>query len=106
MLYSLTFLRLLTRCGINFMDPKDVSSYPQVICSRGGGVLRLRYSNIARETACKGYIVAYLEYLHDTLVIVFPKGRLLHGIDIDSVILELVVQFRTQDVSFVLYKLV
>ena len=66
------------------MDSKDVSSYPRVMCSRGGEVSRFRYTNIERKIACKGYIVAYLEYLHDTLVIVFPKGRPIHDIDIDS----------------------
>ena len=102
-----TFSRLFTRCQANAPIPKDLSSYPLVMFSPGAAASRFIYTTIAQEIACKGYIVACLDHSYDALVVEFPDGRLIHGIETDSRdIVELMVQVRAQDVSFVLDELV
>ena len=102
-----TFSRFFTRCQTNAPIPKTLSTYPLVVFSPGAGGSRFTYTTIAQEIARKGYIVACLDHSYDALVVEFPDGRLLHGIGIDSrYILELMIQIRAQDVSFVLDELV
>ena len=100
------FSRLFTRCQANAPIPKDLSTYPLVMFSPGAVASRFIYTTIAQEIALKGSIVACLDHSYDALVVEFPDGRLIHGIDIDSRdIVELMVQVRAQDVSFVLDQL-
>ena len=102
-----TFSRFFTRCQTNAPTPKDLSSYPLVVFSPGAGGSRFIYTTIAQEIARKGYIVACLDHSYDALVVEFPDGRLIHGVGKDSGYnLELMVQVRAQDVSFVLDELV
>ena len=102
-----TFSRLFTRCEANAPMPKALSSYPLVMFSPGAAASRFIYTTIAQETARKGYIVACLDHSYDALVVEFPDGRMIHGIEIDSpYIVELMVQVRAHDVSFVLDELV
>ncbi len=102
-----TFSRLFTRCQTNAPVPKDLSSYPLVIFSPGAAASRFLYTTIAQEIARKGYIVACLDHSYDALVVEFPDGRLIHGIDFHSrYMIELMVQVRAQDISFVLDELV
>ena len=101
-----TFSRLFTHCQSNAPVPKDLSSYPLVVFSSGAGGSRFLYTTIAQEIARKGYIVACPDHSYDALVVEFPNGRLIHGIGKDSrYTLELMVQVRAQDVSFVLDEL-
>ena len=101
-----TFSRLFTRCQTNAPVPKDLSGYPLVIFSPGAGASRFTYTTIAQEIARKGYIVACLDHSYDALVVEFPDGRLIHGVGKDApYTLELMVQVRAQDVSFVLDEL-
>ena len=103
-----TFSRLFTRCQTNAPIPKDLSSFPLVIFSPGAGASRFTYTTIAQEIARQGYLVACLDHSYDALIVEFPDGRLIHGIGRKKAlyILELMVQVRAQDVSFVLDELV
>lgn len=103
-----TFSRLFTRCQTNVPIPKDLSSFPLVIFSPGAGASRFTYTTIAQEIARQGYLVACLDHSYDALIVEFPDGRLIHGIGRKKAlhILELLVQVRAQDVSFVLDELV
>ena len=102
-----TFSRLFTRCQTNAPIPRDLSSFPLVIFSPGAVASRFTYTTIAQEIARKGYLVACLDHSYDALIVEFPDGRLIRGIGLDPrYILDLMLQVRAQDVSFVLDELV
>ena len=101
-----TIERIFTRCQDSAPIPKDPSIYPLIIFSPGAGASRFIYTTIAQEIARKGYIVASLDHPFDALVVEFPDGRLIRGVDIDSpYLVELMVEVRAQDVSFVIDEL-
>ena len=101
-----TIERIFTRCQDSAPTPKDPSVHPLIIFSPGGGGSRFLYTTIAQEIARKGYIVASLDHPFDALVVEFPDGRMIRGVDIDSpYLVELMVEVRAQDVSFVIDEL-
>lgn len=98
-----TMSRMFTRCYLD-APASSQTAYPLIIFSPGGGVSRLLYTTIMEELARRGYVVAAVDHPYDALVVEFPDGRLIHVQDkgLDGELLELLVDTRAKDVSFVL----
>ncbi len=98
-----TLSRIFTRCCLA-APMSTQTALPLLIFSPGGGESRFLYTTIMEELARRGYIVAAIDHPYDALVVEFPNGRLVHaqGKKIDRDLVELLVDTRAKDVSFVL----
>lgn len=102
-----TFEQLSTVCqqGAPFQD--DSSPHPLLIFSPGGGAPRFLYSTILEDLARKGYTVVAVDHPHDALVVEFPEGRAIIGLNktLTRDEVELLVEVRAEDLSFVIDEL-
>lgn len=98
-----TISRMFTRCYLN-APASTQTAYPLIVFSPGGGASRFLYTTIMEELARQCYIVAALDHPYDALVVEFPDGRLIRvqGKELDRKLVELLVDTRAKDVSFVL----
>lgn len=98
-----TFSSLFTRCHLN-APVSTRTAHPLLVFSPGGGTSRFFYTTIMEELARRGYVVAVVDHPYDALVVEFPDGRLIRnqGKELDRELVELLVDTRAKDVSFVL----
>ncbi|MCJ1454638.1 hypothetical protein MMC28_004991 [Mycoblastus sanguinarius] len=81
-------------------------SYPVVLFSPGLGASRLTYSAIAQSVASFGYLVVTIDHPYDADIVEFPDGSLVFAFNISTQAqLDLAIQTRAQDASFVLDQL-
>lgn len=101
-----TMSQVFTRC---FLDApiSSQTAHPLLIFSHGGGASRFLYTAIMEELARRGYILAAVNHPYDALVVEFPDGRLIEVQDkeLNGELVELLVDTRAKDISFVLDKL-
>ena len=102
-----TLEQLSTICQQDALLRERDIAYPLLIFSPGGGSPRFFYTTILEDLARKGYVVVAIDHPHDALVVEFPDGVSIIGLNktltIDEV--ELLVQVRAQDMSFVIDEL-
>ncbi len=98
-----TMSRIFTRCYLD-APASAQTTHPLLIFSHGGGASRFLYTTTMEELARRGYIVAAVDHPYDALVVEFPDGRLIHaqGKELDKELVELLVDTRAKDVTFVL----
>ncbi|KAK9420130.1 hypothetical protein SUNI508_06658 [Seiridium unicorne] len=81
---------------------------PLVLFSPGFGQSRLLYGAMARSLASEGYIVVTVNHPYDATVIEFTDGSFVRAANIstdDETALEMVIQVRVADISFVIDQL-
>lgn len=102
-----TFEQLSTVCQQDTPFQDDSSAYALVIFSPAGGAPCFFYSTILEDLARKGYTVMAVDHPHDALVVKFPDGRAMTGLNktLTRDEVELLVTVRAQDLSFVIDKL-
>ena len=102
-----TFEPLTTLCHLEIAAPETSLSYPLVVFSPGGGAPRFFYSTILEDLARQGFVVAAIDHPHDALIVEFPDGEAVIGLNksLTRAELELMVKVRAQDVSFVIDEL-
>lgn len=102
-----TFERLSTLCQQNAPFQHESMTYPLLIFSPGGGAPRFFYSTILEDLARKGYAVVAIDHPYDALVVEFPQGRTIIGLNktLTKDEVELLVTVRAQDISFVIDEL-
>ena len=102
-----TFEQLETLCRQNASFLRKSSAYPLLIFSPGGRAPHFLYATMLEDLARKGYVVVAIDHPYDALVVEFPDGHAVMGLDKtptrDEV--ELLVTVRAQDLSFVLDEL-
>lgn len=102
-----TFEQLSTICQQNApLQDKDMA-YPLLIFSPGGGAPRFFYTTTLEDVARKGYVVVAIDHPYDALVVEFPDGGSVIGLNktLTRGEVELLVQVRAQDMSFVIDEL-
>ncbi|KAF6236889.1 hypothetical protein HO173_005180 [Letharia columbiana] len=102
-----TFEQLSTLCQQNAPLQDDSMAHPLLIFSPGGGAPRFFYSTFLEDLARKGYVVAAIDHPHDALVVEFPDGQAVIGLNksLTRDEVELLITVRAQDISFVLDEL-
>ena len=102
-----TFEQLSTVCQLDAPLEDESLTNPLLIFSPGGGAPRFLYSTILEDLARKGYIIAAVDHPHDALVVEFPDGRAVIGLNktLTRDEVELLVTVRAQDLSFVIDEL-
>ncbi|KAI1867943.1 uncharacterized protein JN550_006750 [Neoarthrinium moseri] len=88
----------------------DISkpSRPLLLFSPGFGQSRLLYGAMARSLASEGYVVITVDHPYDASVVEFPDGSFTRAANIstdDIAALEMVIQVRASDISFVIDQL-
>lgn len=101
------FQSLATRCHLDAIMPDDTSSFPLVVFSPGGGTSRLLYTSIMEDLARQGFFVAAVDHTHDALVVEFPDGRTVTGLNktLTRREVELLVHTRARDIMFAIDEL-
>ena len=107
-----------TCCKVSPRAIESAPSYPLVLFSAGLGGSRSIYSVLARELASAGYAVATIDSTHDSVVIEYPDGTFVPGLDISywciedppgfckpSVNVPPLLETNVRDAQFVLNKL-
>lgn len=102
-----TFEQLSTFCQQNAPLQDKPTAYPLLIFSPGGGAPRFFYTTISEDLARKGYVVVAVDHPSDALVVEFPDGRTVIGLNktLTRDEVELLVTVRAQDMSFVIDEL-
>ena len=102
-----TFEQISTICQENAPLRGESTAYPLLIFSPGGGAPRFFYSTTHEELARKGYVVVAIDHPHDALVVEFPDGQAVIGLNktLTRDEVELLVRVRAQDMSFVMDEL-
>lgn len=102
-----TFEQLATICEQNAPLQDESTAYPLLIFSPGGGAPRFFYSTILEDLARKGYVVVAIDHSYDALVVEFPSGQTVIGLNktLTRDEVELLVKVRAQDMSFVIDEL-
>ena len=102
-----TFEQLSTLCEQNAsLQPKS-TAYSLLVFSPGGGAPRFLYATMLEDLARRGYVVVAIDHPHDSLVVEFPDGRAIIGLNktLTRDEVELLVTVRAQDLSFVIDQL-
>ena len=104
---STTLDQLWSHCYLDYAMPPNPNSYPLVVFSPGGGAPRFFYTTILQDMARKGFVVAAVDHPHDALVVEFPEGEIVLGLNktLTREELELLIQLRARDLSFVIDQL-
>ena len=102
-----TFEQLSTFCQLNAAIQDNSMAYSLLIFSPGGGASRFFYTTILEDLARRGYIVAAIDHPYDALVVEFPDGRTILGLNktLTRDEVELLVKVRAQDISLVIDEL-
>ena len=102
-----TFELLSTLCQQNALLPNEHANYPLLIFSPGGGASRFFYTTLLEDLARKGYVIVAIDHPHDALVVEFPDGHVVIGLNktLTRDEVELLVAVRAQDLSFVIDEL-
>ncbi|KAM0803802.1 Alpha/Beta hydrolase protein [Usnea florida] len=102
-----TFEQLSTFCqeGATLQSGSMTSSL--LIFSPGGGAPRFWYTTMLEDLARKNHIVVAVDHPYDALVVEFPDGRAVIGLNktLSRDEVELLVTVRAQDMSFVIDEL-
>ena len=102
-----TFEQLSTLCEQNAsLQPKS-TAYSLLVFSPGGGAPRFLYATMLEDLARKGYVIVAIDHPYDALVVEFPDGRAIIGLNktLTRHEVELLVTVRAQDLSFVIDEL-
>ncbi|MCJ1307242.1 hypothetical protein MMC25_000888 [Agyrium rufum] len=98
-----TFAKLrLSTCNDN---TAAAAHHPIVLFSPALGTSRFVYNALAQTVASAGYIVITIDHPYDADVVEFPSGRLVFGLNITDAMIDLAVDTRAKDASFVLGQL-
>jgi dienelactone hydrolase len=110
--------RLQVCCKPSSKAAEDVTKFPLVLFSAGLGGSRLEYNAVAQNLASAGYAIATLDSTYDSVVVEFPDGSHVAGLNISYWCTEVVPGFCTptsnipplldvnvQDAQFVLSQL-
>lgn len=102
-----TFEQLSTFCQQNAPIQNGSMIYPLLIFSPGGGAPRFWYTTMLEDLARKGYVVVAIDHPYDALVVEFPNGGAVIGLNktLTRDEVELLVRVRAQDMSFVIDEL-
>ena len=102
-----TFEQLSSLCQQNAPMQDKSTTYSLLIFSPGGGASRFLYTTILEDLARRGYIVAAIDHPYDALVVEFPNGRTIIGLNktLTRNEVETLVTIRAQDISFVIDEL-
>ena len=102
-----THEQLSTRCYLGHAMPARPTSYPLMVFSPGGGASRFSYTTILEDLARQGFVVAAVDHPHDALIVEFPDGEAVLGLNktLTRDDAELLVKIRAQDLSFVIDQL-
>ena len=102
-----TFEQLSTFCQEGAPPQSRSMTSPLLIFSPGGGAPRFRYTTMLEDLARKDYIVVAVDHPYNALVVEFPDGRAVIGLNktLTRDEVELLVTVRAQDVSFVIDEL-
>ena len=102
-----TFEQLSTLCEKNAALQRKSTAYSLLVFSPGGGTPRFLYATMLEDLARRGYVVAAIDHPYDALVVEFPDGHAIIGLNktptMDEV--ELLVTVRARDLSFVIDEL-
>lgn len=103
-----TFEQLSTLCQQDAPAHNEKRALPLLVFSPGGGAPRFLYSTLSEDLARRGYVVAAVDHPHDALVVEFPDGRTVIGLNksLTRHETELLVTVRAQDLSFVIDELI
>lgn len=71
-----------TCCRISPMAIEGASTFPLVLLSAGLGGSRLIYSVLAQNLASAGYAVVTIDSTHDSVLVEYPDGTSVPGLDI------------------------
>jgi len=82
-------------CESSFQAAEQATTFPLVLFSAGLGGSRLKYSAVAQNLASAGYAVVTLDSTYDSLVVEFPDGTYVTGLDISYWCSEIVPGFCT-----------
>lgn len=82
-------------CKPSLKAAEDVTKFPLVLFSAGLGGSRLKYNVVAQNLASAGYAVATLDSTYDSLVVEFPDGTYVPGLNISYWCSEVVPGFCT-----------
>ena len=98
------FKNISSQCYLESPKHEIPSSYPLIVFSPGGGAPRFWYTTIMEDLARQGYIVAAVDHPHDPLLVEFPDGESVVGLNKNLTREELLtmVKVRAQDLSFVI----
>ena len=101
------FEHLSTLCEQNASLQRKSSAYSLLVFSPGGGAPRFLYATMLEDLARRGYVVVAIDHPHDALVVEFPDGRTIIGLNktLTRDEEELLVTVRAQDMSFVIDEL-
>ena len=102
-----TFEQLETLCEQNASLLRKSTAYSLLVFSPGGGAPRFLYATMLEDLARKGYVVVAIDHPHDALVVEFPDGHAVIGLNksLTREEVELLVSVRAQDLSFVIDEL-
>ena len=102
-----TFEQLETLCEQNASLLRRSSAYPLLVFSPGGGAPRFLYATMLEDLARRGYVVAAIDHPYDALVVEFPDGHAVMGLNktLTRDEVELLVTVRAKDLSFVIDEL-
>ena len=102
-----TFEQLETLCEQDASLLSKSSAYSLLVFSPGGGAPRFLYATLLEDLARRGYVVVAIDHPHDALVVEFPDGRAIIGLNksLTRDEVELLVSVRAQDLFFVIDEL-
>ena len=102
-----TFEQLSSVCQQDALLQDQSTAYPLLVLSPGGGAPRFFYTTLLEDLARRGYVVVAIDHPYDALVVEFPDGRAVRGLNktLTRDEVELLVTVRAQDVSFVIDEL-
>ena len=102
-----TFEQLSSMCRENAPMQEKSTAYSLLIFSPGGGASRFFYTTIVEDLARRGYIVVASDHPYDALVVEFPNGRTIIGLNktLTRDEVETLVTVRAQDITFVIDEL-
>jgi pimeloyl-ACP methyl ester carboxylesterase len=96
----------LSLCKESVHTTERIQDFPIILFSPGLGNSRLLYSALAQYIASFGYLVVSIDHPYDANVVEYPDGTLILGANISTgAQIELAVETRAQDVSFILDQL-
>ena len=99
-----TFEQLSSLCQPNALLREKDSVYELLVFSPGAWASRFLYTTLLEDLARRGYVVVAIDHPFDALVVELPDGRAVIGLNktLTSDEVELFVEVRAQDISFVI----
>ena len=102
-----TFDQLSTLCEQNAALQRKATAYSLLVFSPGARAPRFLYATMLEDLARRGYVVVGIDHPYDALVVEFPDGHAIIGLNktLTRDEVELLVTVRAQDLSFVIDEL-